>query len=139
MALAALSRQRKADTAERYPLASDGANNRTSNPDFGSRGTDTAPATRSVSGIRDAFNQLTTGKTALLNVRSFHAEYKVETESITPSPSALITTGQPSKVPVSCPAKISLGTYPCPACGSSWSRAEPTRHALRTGRCRWEF
>ena len=59
---------------DRHPLASDGANSRASNPDVGSRGTEMAPATRSVSGMRDAFNQSTTGKAALLYFRSFHAE-----------------------------------------------------------------
>lgn len=124
--------------ANRHPLASDGAKSRTSNPDFGSKGTDTAPATRTFSGMCEAFSQSRTGKTAPLYFRSFHPEYKVETSSNTPASSALITTGRPSKVPTSRPAKISLGTYPCPACGSSSCRAEPTRHARRTGRCRWE-
>jgi hypothetical protein len=65
--------------AKRHLVASDGAKNRTSHPDFGSKGTETAPATRSVSGICVALSTLTTGKTALLYFRSLHAEYKVET------------------------------------------------------------
>lgn len=79
MALAALSRQRKPMPAKRHLLASDGAKNRTSQPDFGSKGTDTAPAIRIVSGMCVAFNTLTTGTTALLYLRSLHAEYTVET------------------------------------------------------------
>lgn len=65
--------------AKRHLLASDGAKNQTSSPDFGSKGTDTAPATRIVSGMCDAFNTSTTGKKAPLYFRIFHAEYKVET------------------------------------------------------------
>jgi hypothetical protein len=79
MALTALSRHRKPMPAQRHLLASDGAKNRTSHPEFGSRGTDTASATRSVRGMCVAFSTLTTGKTALLNFRSLHAEYMVET------------------------------------------------------------
>ena len=121
-----------------HPLASAGAKSRTSNPAFGSKGIDTTPATRIVSGMCEAFNHPSTGKTALLYFRSCHPEYQDETSSVSPVSSALITTGRPSNVPVNRPAKISLGTYPCPACGSSSCRAEPTRHARRTNRCRWE-
>jgi hypothetical protein len=42
--------------ATRHLVASDGAKKRTSHPDFGSKGTETAPATRIISGICDAFN-----------------------------------------------------------------------------------
>jgi len=120
-------------------VRSDGAKNWTSNPAFGSKGTDKAPAIRTVSGMCEAFSHSSTGKAALLYFRSCHAEYKDKTSSVRPVSSALITTGRPSNVPVSRPAKISLGTYLCPACGSSSSRAQPTRHARRTGLCRWGF
>jgi hypothetical protein len=72
-------RLKRSMPAKRHLLASDGAKKRTSHPDFGSKETDTAPATRIVSGMCVAFSTLTTGKTALLYFRRLHAEYNVET------------------------------------------------------------
>jgi len=116
-----------------------GAKTRTSHPALGNTGTDTEPASRSVSGICAAFRSCRKGKPTLTYFRSVHAERRDDKSSVSPASSALITTGRPSRVPVSRPAKISLGTCLCPACESSVCRAEPIRHAQLPGLCRWGF
>lgn len=105
---------------------------------LGSNSTVTNPAMFSRSGTPCRFSMASTGSKEPTERLDAHAVRTVVAVTTTPESSASITTGQPPTVPVSRPATIILGMYPCPSCGSSSFRGAPTRHARPMGRCRWE-
>lgn len=117
---------------------SPGTNNRARKLGFGSTSRETSPAIVTRKGTPRRFSTPKTGSNASMERPDAHASRNDAIPTTSPAPSASITTGQPFRVPASRPAKISLGAFPCPVCGSSARHAEPIRRARRMLRCRWE-
>ena len=124
------------------PRGNPGTNNAVSNPGEGSSSTAghalTRPSTRSPASARNR----NPGPTELRRVRAYflnpQAERRLARWIEMVCSAALITTGRPSSVPVSRPARISLGKNPCLSYGFLGCHAESIRRVGHPVLSHWE-